>query len=177
MRRIFLNPTPLFCTMPRIRHPKISDPVMMRFWLPQKRIISSSITSSSERSGWTLSFGIISPNMVMPKVEKRNAIIPASTDSDSSMSKTLMTPLPHKIVVSKKLESSLLVLRKLCRTSVGIFVKALTNRHLQRFELDSTLSRRQFRLRHLNFGISDLFRISIFEFRISSLSGLGSSKI
>jgi len=53
--------------------------------------------------------------------------------------------------------------------------KALTNKHLQRFELKSTLSRRQFRLRHLNFRISDLFRISIFEFRISGLSELGYS--
>ncbi|CAB1077722.1 hypothetical protein D1AOALGA4SA_5504 [Olavius algarvensis Delta 1 endosymbiont] len=35
------------------------------------------------------------------------------------------------------------------------------------------MSQRQFRLRHLNFGNSDLFRISYFEFRISGLSGLG----
>jgi len=28
-------------------------------------------------------------------------------------------------------------------------------------------------MRHLNFGISDFFRISSFDFRISGLSGLG----
>ncbi|CAB1084889.1 hypothetical protein D1AOALGA4SA_12394 [Olavius algarvensis Delta 1 endosymbiont] len=31
-------------------------------------------------------------------------------------------------------------------------------------------------MRHLNFGISDLFRISYFEFHISGLSGLGFPK-
>ena len=51
--------------------------------------------------------------------------------------------------------------------------KTMTNKNLRRSELNLTLSRRFFRLRHLNYGISDLFRISSFEFRISGLSGSG----
>jgi len=41
------------------------------------------------------------------------------------------------------------------------------------YMLDSGLSGLRFCLGHLNFGDSNLFRISHFEFRISGLSGLG----
>ena len=50
---------------------------------------------------------MISPKKVMTTVEKMNATAPTITELDSSVSKTLMPTFPHKMVVSKKLESSL----------------------------------------------------------------------
>lgn len=52
-----------FCTIPRISRPSRSDPVMIRFWLPQNIIVSLSITSSSMHSGWTFRVGMIFPKV------------------------------------------------------------------------------------------------------------------
>jgi len=55
------------------------------------------------------------------------------------------------------LDSYQLSFAQIVQNICGHLCKAITNKHLQRFELNSTLSRRYIRLGHLNFGISDLF--------------------
>jgi hypothetical protein len=51
--------------------------------------------------------GMISPKNVMRNVENIKADTPAITDFDNRVSKTLMPTFPHRIVTSRKLESSL----------------------------------------------------------------------
>ena len=52
---------------------------------------------------------MISPKIVIKTAENANALKPAKTESDNNVSKTLIPTLPHKMVVSKKLESCLIL--------------------------------------------------------------------
>ena len=79
---------------------------------------------------------MISPKKVMTKVEKMKAIAPTITELDRSVSKTLMPTFPHKIVVSKKLESPL---------SMATFMA------LRLFFFDSTCKRSLVILKHARF--------------------------
>ncbi len=48
---------------------------------------------------------MISPPNVITNVEKMKAVTPAMTESESMASSTLVATLPHRMVVSRKLES------------------------------------------------------------------------
>ena len=75
---------------------------------------------------------MISPPMVMTTVEKKKLMTPAITDSESRVKRTLTPTLPHRMVVNRKLESSLK--RSIFWAFILFFLDSISRRSLLRLK-------------------------------------------